>query len=177
MEESDAGNYKALEAALGIDRDALDDALIEQPQRFGDVCDAYAYAISRRDEAEDALKRMEARLALSLRAEHEAGDKEGGKPTETAYKAMVQKHPKRKGAFLAYIKAAEDAERWKGLKEAYSMRSHALKDLANLYTAGYFTVSAARGGNARAVEEGMNNERRKLLHETRQAKQRARLKV
>src|SRR5260221_8376271 len=73
---------------LLIDRNALDDELINNPSFIQEVCDEAAEAIAHRDAMKEALDTIDAELDAELRE----GAK-NNKMTETAIKMAIQTHP------------------------------------------------------------------------------------
>lgn len=141
-----------LETGLRIHKDGLDDALLEQPDFFYRVSKALALATSRRDAIKQEGQELEAEMDERVRARAEA-DK--AKMTETEVKLQVRLEPKMKTATLELLRANREVGELQALKEAFSQRSYALKELVSLYVAQYFgdnTGSAA--GSIKDVDAG-----------------------
>lgn len=152
-EPEDYDDVHELEAALRIDEDGLDEALTEQPELFYRVSKAYAIEASRRDAAKQAVQDAEAEADVDARAD--VAD-QGKKTTETEIKALVQTDKRVVAARRRFAELAESTAKLAALKEAYQQRSYALKDLAGLYVANYYTASEHT--NARRT---INEERRR----------------
>jgi len=141
---------------LKINRDALDQELIEQPQLFWQVSERYLWAVSIRDARKEELEQTRARISLDIRS---VSAKAGEKTTEAGILALVQTDSRALEVKEAYTKAVEEAARWAALKEAFSQRAYILRDLASLYVAGYFGEISVRSGGA--------SDARTLLYEQR----------
>lgn len=159
------GRYAELKAALTIDKHALDEELIRQPQYFSDVSDEYALAISERDLAKDELKAEDARLFLLHKRKAE---EDGEKTTQDLLNARVAADPAHARAFARSLAANVTAARWDGLKESFGQRSHALKDLAKLYETGYFGGPSAHSAANRQVADTEYRRVRGRLQEERE---------
>src|ERR1035437_8985262 len=136
--------------ALKIDKDALDEALMRQPQLFDDVAQEHAEAISERDALKEAVDVAKARAELSVRLKLE---KLGEKVTEPLVKTRTELHPDYRQAVKDYLQAKKASDILQAHKEAFQQRSYVLKDLAALYVAGYFSVNSVKGANANRSEE------------------------
>lgn len=134
---------------LKIDKDGLDEALAQQADLFFRVAEEYAFAISEREEAKEALNTVDAETGLKLRI----GKKEDEKMTEGSIKDWVQKDPQHKLAFDNYARKRRRAEQLAALKEAFQERGRMLRDLGNLYATGYFTITASKGAASRIGRE------------------------
>jgi hypothetical protein len=133
---------------LKIDRHSLDVEVIRQPSRFFDVCEKLVMAISRKDQANDALKAVSAEISLEVRRQLEkvvGKDKKPVKVTEGRVDAEIRQRPEFQSAKEAWLLAVRDAELWQAMKEAYMQRGWMLKELSNLYASNYFSTPAARG--------------------------------
>lgn len=159
-----ARDFDELREGLAIDKDALDEGLIQQPQQYLDVSEAYALAVSRRDQAKDNLETLEARLNLDYRSDAESS---GEKYTEPMLKAKVQQSKMRRQAYTEYLEACKEVDLLDGLRSAYRDRSYMLRSLADLYVTGYFTSSSVKGNTSRKVEEEAYNRRRAAMAEDR----------
>lgn len=133
-----------LKAYLVIDKDALDEELMSQPQLFFTICEAVVDAMDRRDALKEELAVAEADLDNEIR---EAADKNDEKITNDAVKARVRSDSKRKKAYGAYSKVKAESDKLGALKEAFVQRSHMLKHLCELYVANYYEQNSFRGTN------------------------------
>jgi CRP-like cAMP-binding protein len=145
---------------LRIDRDALDEALIRQPQLFLAVAEDYAEAMSFRDQLKEAVDAVRASRELTIR--RDLAD-EGEKVTEAAVKAKIEVDKAYRRSIDAYLVAKEKADKLLAVKEAFSQRAFVLKDLCGLYVAGYFSATAVKGADARDVGQEKYQQRRKEM--------------
>lgn len=140
-----AMHYDDLRKRLQIDKRDLDTEIAQNPEMFADAGDMTTDANSERDTAKEALDQMDAELYFKCKEDLE---EEGGKPTETAIKMAVEMHMDHIKATDRYLDAKRKAEKLGVLKESFQMRSYALKDMAGLYVANYFTTDSVRRGPA-----------------------------
>lgn len=158
---------------LIIEKNLLDDELINQPILYQEVAEQYALAISRRDAANENVKRVDADLYKRIR---EAAAVEGTKVTEAMIQSEILTHPEHIEAYDAYLECKKQADLWATLKDSYSQRSYAIRDLVELYTAGYFADAGLRPKTENAAEK-QYDVRRKVLEEARaERKSRKKLK-
>lgn len=160
----DYDDLRELEESLRIDEYALEAALREQPELFYRVASAYAMEISRRDAAKQALQDAESEADLGVRRD---AQQEERKITEGEIRAMVQIDASVVKARARLNRLSESVGRLGSLKEAFQQRSYALKDLAGLYVANYYSASennaasgAVRNQSAEAARRAMNEARR-----------------
>jgi hypothetical protein len=132
------------EKGLFIDKNALDEALEQQPDIFYRVSKTYAQLISLRDQAKQELQEVEADTDLDIR-KVAARDEE--KITEGEIKARVRIDKEVKKANERYMSLTNQAAQYGALKEAFMQRSYVLKDLTQLYSANYYgaNVESAKG--------------------------------
>jgi hypothetical protein len=157
--------FDELEGALMIDEHDLDNEVMAQSQRFNDAAQYSARAASRRDEAKDGLKTVEAELEIELRKKAEAA---GEKTTDKAIAAKVQIHPRRKEAFQAYLDSSLQADKWEGLKESYKDRSFMIRELSGLWVTGYFQTTSTKG-TQKQVDDAEYERRKKEMADRRRA--------
>lgn len=127
------------EDALRIEKDALDDEFVRQPQMLQEVCSRYALAVSLRDAAKDAVKQVEAELAVSMRERAP----EGKRPTDKSIEAQVDSHPRRQKAFDTYVESIREALEWEGMFESWKQRGYVLSELTKLFLAGYWSKASS----------------------------------
>lgn len=154
-----------LEAGLAIDEHALDEALVCQPDFFYRVAKRLALEISRRDAAKQALQDAEFEAEVAARRAAEEAEK---KVTDSAIRAVVQTDDAVRAARDDLMRLSESVGTLSSLKEAFTQRSYAIKDLVNLYVANYYTASehttatgAMRDRLAQDARQNMNDERRR----------------
>lgn len=158
-------DLRELEDALRIDEHALEKALCDQPELFYCVSRAYALEISRRDAAKQALQDAEAETDLRIRDQARRDDQ---KITEGEVRATIQIDGRVTQAQAHLARRNEWVAKLGALKEAFQQRSYALKDLAGLYVANYYTASdhnaasgAVRTRDAAEARARMNEARNK----------------
>lgn len=142
--------FEYYKSCLRIDKDNLDDELVEQPVHYQGICDEVSLAISVRD----GLKKDQRDCAAEIFLEVKSGPK---KVTELEANAHVDCDSEYSKLREEFILACEDVSRWEGLKEAFGQRSFALKDLVNLHTTDYFSVSSVskdEGDSRRRINDG-----------------------
>ena len=157
MARDERDRTSGLSDGLRIDRDSLDEELIHQPSLFYEVGEAYARAVSVRDDLKERLSQTDARLNLELREDRE------GKFTEAMVMSEIQGNREHKEAVRSYLVAKEEAERLLALKEAFSQRAYILKDLCGLYVAGYFGDVSVCGRSATEMRERQGEEGRERM--------------
>lgn len=146
--EQDFDRYETL---LRIDKNALDDELVEQPQYFSDTSKRLATVISYRDEAKANLEGIRASLDSQIRR---TAAENAEKITESGVSNRIIQHPEYEKALIALAAWQDQYNRWMGLKEAIVMRGYALKDLVSLYAADYWARnSAGSSDNTRRTAE------------------------
>jgi len=149
---------------LAIDKDALDDCLIEQPECFYHVARSLVLASSDRDAAKLAFEELQAKLDQDLRAKAIAAEE---KMTESALQNKLRTLPAVQDSQRTYLEARQAADEWLALKEAFSQRSFMLRELVALYIAQRHDSAMEGGaGQARASlseqnRVAANNERKR----------------
>lgn len=154
------GLLARLETGLVINRDLLDQELIDQPQHFLLAAEECVLAISKRDAVKEQAKQLDAELLLSFREDLES---KGKKPTEATLSALIEGHPVRKKLRTDLLEASRDVDILEAVKEAYSQRSWMLRELCSLYVAGFFSVTSVKGKDQSNVLEKANQDRRKKI--------------
>lgn len=132
-----------LEAALLIDKFALDEALTRQPELYYHVSEAYVLAQSRYDAAKQALAEIEAERDIKIRQDFARREE---KCTETMVKNLTTTSSDVKAASDEVLRLKVEVAQLSALQEAFSHRGHALRELVALYTAGYFGDASAKRG-------------------------------
>ncbi len=120
---------------LNIDKNSLDDVLVEQADIFYEISHKYSIAVSKRDQAYENIKVTDAELNLAVRINL---DDEGRKVTESLINNMVLEHEEHKEAVKTHLEAKKLADQYSALKEAFHQRSYMLRELVQLYISGYF---------------------------------------
>lgn len=140
----DTADYEALKKGLLIDRNALDEEAIVQPNNFYHASEGHVAAKSRRDKKQHDLEVTIAELDKDVR---DAMISEREKVTEAQVKAQITRERDYHAAQKAVLEASFEADKWDALKNAYRQRADMLKGLIQLFQAGYFgevTGSAER---------------------------------
>lgn len=128
---------------LVIDKNALDDEVIQQPTLVCKVAEAYVEAAALRDACKEAVATIDAQIDVGVREELE-----GEKITETIVRNRVQTHQAHKEAWDAYLTAKYEADVLGALKDAFVNRGFMLRDMVQLAVIGYFDVSSIKGTKA-----------------------------
>ena len=151
---------------LLIDNNRLDRHLMEQADLFNRVAQNYTLACSVRDKLYDDIKATHSRLSNECREEAE---EESRKMTDKAVETYVLDHQDYRDAVQAHLKQKRVADEWGALKESYHQRSYMLRELVQLYVAGYYMDNAVHGNVDKAKEhraamnkEAANQTRRRL---------------
>jgi hypothetical protein len=166
--------YEELARALKIDKEGLDDDLVKQPELYHEAGRLYQSAASTRDEAKNDRDRLKGEIDLDIRKrlreveERHKDDVKVKAPTETQIANMVVGDDK-------YIAANERYQEWDrlagqgmALREDFHARGFTLRELANLWVAGYYQTNSAGRSDAmgrraeeyhRARDEGVGIDR------------------
>ena len=139
---------------LAIDKFNLDDCIEKQAGLFNEIAVSLAEAISHRDYLKKDYEDVQAEVAAEVR--HEA--KEAAKKmTDKAVTECVAEDKDVKTAYSDLLSAKRDVDLWAAVKESFLQRSYMIKELAQLYIAGYFAdktfVSAEYVGEEIAVQD------------------------
>jgi hypothetical protein len=159
------GFMENYDSAIIIDKHALDDCVVQQPELFYRVAERLALEISLRDEIKDRLTVVQAEADAQIRRDAEIGEI---KVTESAIKMEVVRHPD--VIIVRDMLAAlnKSVGLLQALKESYSQRSYMLKELVSLHLASYYgdetaTASGAKDRtyvkNRKALQEERNKRR------------------
>jgi hypothetical protein len=135
-----------LEKLLRIDRNALDEACIIQPDAFYRVAKRLALAISQRDQASMRLKETEAEVDGDIRHEAAVHDE---KVTDKAVEARKRIDKKVLDAQDAYHEISNEVGRLTALKEAFQQRSTMIKAMIELHITGYYSDPSRSSSDAR----------------------------
>ncbi len=142
---------------LLIDKDNLTEVMASQADLFFRVGEECAIAISVRDEAKERIATVDAEIGQHLRLTN--SKKPEGKVTEAGIKDQIQINSQHQQAFGEYADAKKRAERFIALRDAFQERGRALRDLGQLYAAGYFSISASKGAAADIGRARLNEAR------------------
>ena len=147
-------------AYLNIDKDNLTEAMAAQADLFFRVGEEYAIAISEREEAKERVAIIDAELGQDSRLKKgKVGKAKEERLTESAIKDLIQINPKHLQAFEAYTATKKRAERFTALRDAFQERGRMLRDLGQLYAAGYFSITVSKGAAADIGRARLNEAR------------------
>jgi hypothetical protein len=146
---------------LKIDKQALDDEVMQQPALFFEVSEAYVQAVAERDALKEELAVTDADLYQAVKGSNE-------KSTDTFIKSKVQAASDHQKAFTEWLEAKEYADRLGALKDAFFQRSEMLKALGRLYASNYFEQAALKP--TQTTDAMVYQRRRERLALNRQAK-------
>lgn len=132
---------KVTEKDLAIDKYALDEMLVAQPELYWRVSEQCIHWLAQRDRNKDTLATVQAKVATEYRADCLEG---GVKTTEGIVAEHVIQDAEVQEAMLAYQESKTEYERANSLKEAFMQRGYALKELAGLMTSTYGMADSAR---------------------------------
>lgn len=119
------------EKQIEIDRDGLDDCLIQHAELHHKVADAAALAVARRDWLKKRVEEVEAEEDNRIRATAERNEE---KITEPFVKKQIAGSDKVSAANKEYLYAKLEADRWAALRDAgFEQRSYMLKLLVSMY--------------------------------------------
>lgn len=134
-----------LKGYLRIDKTNLDDEVVHQPSLFYEISEAVVDAIAQRDALKEDLANIDADLDQETRKKVEREEK---RITDTAVAKAIQRHPKHATAFSKYMAAKFKADQFLALKEAFVQRGYMLRDLCQIYVAGYYEKTSIQGSSA-----------------------------
>lgn len=157
VQPREADPRRELEDGLEIDRDALDDCLVEQPGFFYHVAEQVAAANAKRDTLELELEETVASEDGTFRALCARSDE---KVTESAIKNYVRTIDRVMALQRRCLDARAAADSWASLKEAYQQRSFMLRELVALHLAQIHNLGVERGAVAARHELGDANRAR-----------------
>jgi hypothetical protein len=150
---------------LMIDKHNLDQECMSQSDIFFRIEEQVAMAISLKDHAKENLTQVDANLAKEIR---QAAETNSIKLTEAKIQELIVTDEKHSKAMQEAIKAKYESDMWMNMKEAFAQRSSMLKEMCNLYLAGYYVRDSVKA-KTDAIEYSQNrqliNERRKKLNE------------
>lgn len=135
--------FAGLREKIKIDRNTLDEDVIQQPILYQEVSELYVMAMSERDSAKDALAKTDAEIAHELRAKWAAN---GEKGTEAKLEEEILLAPKHIVAHAYWSTLVRRASYLGAMKESFDQRGKMLRELAALYIAGYYDKASAGAG-------------------------------
>lgn len=140
-----------LEHGLRIDQNALEDVCREHPELFYHVAKQLALTVSRRDEAKQRLQETEAEVDAAIRHDAEI---EGEKITEAIVKSRIIASKDVIRAQQKLLELNREVGQLSALRDAYSSRSYALRDMVQLYLSRYYNVTESSSTKARSADVG-----------------------
>lgn len=153
-----------LSDAVIIDKHNLDEAWVEQPDIFWRVSDQLARARNNREKAKLARDQVITTVGAQMREDAEAAVEKAGKGrvSETALSRDIELDDRVQQARADYQRHVYTVDRWEALKESFSQRSYALKDLTGLHIANYYQTNS--GGDRREQAAGRVREQVGQVH-------------
>lgn len=157
----DAKVLLELERGIQIDKDALEESLLEQPNNFYHVSMKLSLWTSRRDAAKQEQQLIEARADAAIRHNAEVAKE---KITEKEVESQKRMDEDVRTGLDELLRYNHTVNRFANLKEAYQQRGYVLKELVALYLANYYaTNNVSSSPRDRAAEAG-----KREAHESRQ---------
>lgn len=147
-------NIETYRNMLRVNKHRLDDELEIQAEVMDRIGQQLTLANSRAIEAEDSLKKVEARLFREFK---DAGEK----VTDATAKSESLRHRDRTQAWEAYQLTRATHQEWQVLYEAWKARGFSLKELGELFGTQYFQInSIQRRDDTDAIRERMRDANR-----------------
>lgn len=137
---------------LNIDKNYLDEELIEQPQKFMDYVELAANAAEEKDAATDGLEITKAQVEDLIRSNPEEFNLDA-KPREGAIKAAIVKHPRVRKANKRLIAAKRNLRLLEGAKTAFDHRKTMLSKLTDLRIAGFYSEPRVKKSTKEKMEK------------------------
>ena len=136
------------EKDLHIDKDSLEDCLVEQAELYGKWSNAWAQAVKERDQAKENLNKKKADLDKKIRKSWDilGFDK---KPTDMAITTWICAHQDYRAENFHLIQATYNVNVLEAAKWAFQHRKDALDNLVKLYLNNYYADSRTVGRDAR----------------------------
>lgn len=169
VKKDDDDLIKEFESFLLIDRDALDDALIQQPDLIYRVTNKVVERISQRDAAKQDLNEVEALADAEIRRDAQIAEE---KITADQVKAAIKVNKKVQQAADKLADLTYRVNQWGALKEAFVARGHVLRDLVSLYGNNYWSDASSGRAAARKRDAGGEEARDALARERRSTRER-----
>jgi hypothetical protein len=139
--------YARMKAELEVDRNALDDEVMQHPVKFQEVQEAYVHYATMRDTAS---------VAADEEYSHAAGRMRGGlvnKVTEAQVKEGANLDDKYLAALALFQDAKKRADLMAALVKSYESRGKlALPEACRLFLAGYFQRDSVSGEPVRDMK-------------------------
>lgn len=127
---------------LRIDKHALDDEVEQQPELYGEIAEAAAFAKSQVESLEEQVKHQEAAIDADTRKAAANADE---RITENEIKAIIASDEIRKEMIINLLNARHLQRQLEALTTAFRHRSYALRDMVDLFLASYYSSRSASG--------------------------------
>lgn len=153
MKQNPREEYRAF---LSIDKLALDECLMEQPELYAKVADAVASAEGERDKVQLDFDELLAELDQGLRAKVAKADQGEKRVTDKALDQQLKTLPKVQELHRKLLEKKREAKLWRALEKAFEQRADMLKKLVDLHirlTYGY-ALEAGVGQARTLMAEG-----------------------
>ena len=137
-----------IEPMLHISKNLLDDELEKQSQVMYSISEAVAEHYTDYMRVKDALEVCEAGLYVDIK-------RDTAKITADEVKSTIQIDPERRALFARVCTEQRLHQKWLGLLEAWKQRGFALKSLADLAVANYYTVDTTYADNRKLVGDSI----------------------
>lgn len=149
-------SQEQLRGQLSIDKDALDDCLMEQPDLYYYVAEGYALAVAARDAAKLDLEQTTAEKAERIRAAALAADE---KLTEASISRQLATDTDIADLEEGLLELRAKADMWQALKEAFQQRSFMLRELVQMLVSRLSAGALERSADNARGELGEANRR------------------
>ena len=123
--------FEEFRAKLRVNKHRLDDALEEQAEIMGYICEQVEVCASLMHEVKQTLEQERSRLITELK-------RDTPKITVAEMDAQLAVDPTCVAASDALRARQDDHARWRWLLESWRVRDFAIRGLGDLYEAGYF---------------------------------------
>ena len=146
------------EKDLHIDKDSLEECLVEQPELYAKWSNIWAEATRERDQAKENLNIKKADLDMKVRKSWDilGFDK---KPTDMAITTWICAHGEYREANSELIQATYAVNVLDAAKWSFQHRKDALDNLVKLYLNNYYADSKAVGSEARDMLSTMRQDK------------------
>jgi len=143
--EDNSVNLSSCREFLAIERDNLDACLVEQPEVYYRVAQAFSIAVAERDAVKLDLE--EARAELDIQFRKQAAEAEE-KMTEASLQQKLRVAPKMQKLERDFLQVKAIADDWQALKESFQQRSFMLRELVALQISQRYDEGAAGGAQS-----------------------------
>jgi hypothetical protein len=144
--------FEELEAALRLDRDALDTVIMEQPEVYYEVAKQLTLAISRADADKQALQEAEAEEYLKIRQQ---SIDDNVKRTEVAIAAELAVRPRLQELQREVADRASRVGLLRALEQAFRQRNDAIERTLRLHMSQFYDpIRVDRAARPLHIAEG-----------------------